>query len=367
MNHCYSSLLMAFDIVSLQFCNKQIVPNEYPARIHVRSKIHYFPLIKDRLNEARRTLFHTTCFEPWLDITYVENDDGMICYILQKQCFANDDSFDLPLIYSVNGHSLHFGRREFCLVTGFKFRLLTFHEYRNGDILFRNWLFPEKIGYDVKIIDVLALIEDEEKFSKVSDEDAIRLCLLLYLEVIVMGHELVSVVDDVFLRMVNNLDAWNSFPWGEHIWRELYDAIRNVSSKHKLENLDGLRKNLNYVPSYSLSGFLFCFQALVEQSARNHPKSSVMDDKKAEFNKWEYFSELFHKAPIELALTKADQQSNWYTPSYDYFMWHEYAVSSLMDTAYWFQNSILQISSFKLQNACLLANLHKVLHNYYNS
>nr|GEX39852.1 phospholipase-like, aminotransferase-like mobile domain protein [Tanacetum cinerariifolium] len=109
---------------------------------------------------------------------YVENDDGMIYYVLQKQCCADDDSFDLPLIYNVNVHNLHFGRCEFCLVTGFKFGM------------------------------------DEEKFSKVSDEDAIRLYLLLSLEVIVMGRELVSVVDDVLLRMVDNLDAWNTFSWG---------------------------------------------------------------------------------------------------------------------------------------------------------
>nr|GFA28060.1 hypothetical protein [Tanacetum cinerariifolium] len=187
---------------------------EYPAKIHVRSKLHYFPLIKDRFNEARRSLFRTTCFGPWLDISYVENDDGMIHYVLQK----------------------------------------------NGDILFRNGLFTKKIGYDVKIIEVLAFIEDEEKFLKVSDEDAIRLCLLLSLEVIFMGRELVFVVDDAFLRMVNYLDAWNSFSWGEHIWRQLYDSIRNVCSKHKLEHLDGLRKNPNHVPSYTLFGFLFAFE-----------------------------------------------------------------------------------------------------------
>ncbi|GJW49782.1 hypothetical protein Tco_0091133 [Tanacetum coccineum] len=175
---------------------------EYTATIHVRRKLHYFKLIKDRLNEDRRTLFRTTCFGPWLDITYVENDDDMIHYVLQKQCFSDNDSFDLPLIYNVNGHSLHFGRREFCIVTAFKFGLLSFREFRNGDISFRNQLFPEKIGYDFKIIDVLALLEDEEKFSKISDEDAIRVCLLLSLEVIFMGWELVSVVDDVFLRMV---------------------------------------------------------------------------------------------------------------------------------------------------------------------
>ncbi|GJW87590.1 hypothetical protein Tco_0162930 [Tanacetum coccineum] len=228
--------------------------------IHVSSKLHYFPLIKDRLNEARRSLFRTTCFGPWLDITYVENDDGMIHYVLQKQCYADDDSFDLPLIYYVNGHSLHFGRRQFCLVTGFKFGLLSLCEYANGDIPFRNRLFPKKIGYAVKIIDVLALIEDEDKFSK-------------------------------------------------------------------LEHLDGLRKNPNHVPSYSLSGFLFAFKIWIIESSceldrwwTKVPKiipRGVSWTRKAEFNRWEYFGELFHKAPIELALTKAVRQSNWYTPRND--------------------------------------------------
>nr|GEW63534.1 phospholipase-like, aminotransferase-like mobile domain protein [Tanacetum cinerariifolium] len=81
--------------------------------------------------------------------------------------FADDDTFDLPLIYNVKGHNFHFGWFEFCLVIGFKFAMVSFHEYRYGDILFCNRLFPEKIGNDVKIIDVLALIKDEKKFSMV--------------------------------------------------------------------------------------------------------------------------------------------------------------------------------------------------------
>ncbi|GJV46389.1 phospholipase-like protein [Tanacetum coccineum] len=230
----------------------------------------------------------------WLgyDLIYVENDDGMIHYVLQKH-----DNFDLPLIYQVDGHSLHFGRR-----------------------------------YDVKIIDLFALFDDEEKFSKLSDEDAIRLCLLLSLEVIFMGRELVSVVDDVYLRMVNDLDAWNSFPWGEHIWRQLYDSIRNVSSKHKLEHLAGLKRNPNHVPSYSLTGFLFAFKIWIIESScvsdRWWTKVSKIIPRalswrrKAEFNQYEYFGELFCKAPIELAPTKDDVQCNWYAPSNDYFMWY---------------------------------------------
>nr|GEZ71699.1 hypothetical protein [Tanacetum cinerariifolium] len=225
---------------------------------------------------------------------YVENDDGVIHYVLQKQCCADDDSFDLPLVYNVNGHHLHFGRCEFCLVTGFKFGMVSFREYRNGYIPFRNRLFPEKIGNDVKMIDVLALIEDEEKFSKVSDEDAIQLCLLLSSEVIFMGWELVSVVYDVLLRMVDNLDAWNAFSWAKHIWRKLYDSIRNVSSKHKLEHLDGLRKNHNRIPSYSLFGFsFFAFKTKVPELI---PRA-VAWTRKAKIFELEYFGELFTRSP----------------------------------------------------------------------
>nr|GEX00492.1 hypothetical protein [Tanacetum cinerariifolium] len=210
--------------------------------------------------------------------------------------------------------------------------MVSFREYRNGDIPFRNRLFLEKIGNDVKIVDVLALIEDEDMFSKVNDEDAIRLCLLLSLEVIFMGWELVSVVDGALLRMVDNLDAWNIFPLGEHIWRQLYNSIRNVSSKHKLEHLDGLRKNPNHVPSYLLSGFLFAFKIWIIESSCESDRwwtkvpevipREVAWTVKGGFFKLEYFGELFHKAPMELAVSKAEFQSNWYTPSYDIFMWY---------------------------------------------
>ncbi|GKE00126.1 hypothetical protein Tco_1388109, partial [Tanacetum coccineum] len=100
-----------------------------------------------------------------------------------------------------------------------------------------------------------------------SDEDSIRVCLLLSLEVIFVGCELGSAIDGVFLRMVDNLEAWNDFPWGEHIWRELYAAIRNVNSKHKDEHHKALEKNQRFVPSYLLSRFLLCFKIWIRESS----------------------------------------------------------------------------------------------------
>ncbi|PWA75911.1 phospholipase-like, Aminotransferase-like mobile domain protein [Artemisia annua] len=240
---------------------------EYHARVHVRSKLSYFPLIKDRLGLDRCVLFRSTYFRPWLDLTYVDNEEDLIHYMLQKQVFSDNEHYDLPLIYKVNEHLLHFGRREFCLITGFKFGIVSFRKFREGDISFRDRVFPEKIGRYVKTIDLLSVIEDQERFTKLSDEDSIRVCLLLSLEVIFMGRELGSIVDDVLLRMVDDLEAWNEFPWGEHIWRELYAAIRNVNSKHNVEHHKALDNDPNFVPSYSLSGFLLCFKIWILESS----------------------------------------------------------------------------------------------------
>ncbi|GJV20875.1 hypothetical protein Tco_1369895 [Tanacetum coccineum] len=52
-----------------------------------------------------------------------------------------------------------------------------------------------------------------------------------------------------------------------------------------------------------------------------------------------------------------------FLPSENRLLWHRYAVSSLMDTAYRLSKQYLEISSFKLKNACLLAYLHQLLQN----
>ncbi|GJZ59490.1 phospholipase-like, aminotransferase-like mobile domain protein [Tanacetum coccineum] len=225
-------------------------------------------MLKDRLGTDRYVLFRETCFGCWLDLTCVEKDESLIHYMLQKQKISHNDHYDLPLIYNVNGHTLHFGRREFCLISRFKFGFLSFRIFREGDITFHDRVFPEKIGEYVKNIDLLSLIEDEDGFISLSDSDSVRVCLLLALEVIFMGHELGSAVDDVFLRMVEDLDVWNDFPWGEHMWRELYGAIRNVNLNHKQEHLKALEINPNFVTTYSLSGFLLAFKIWILESSR---------------------------------------------------------------------------------------------------
>ncbi|GJS79160.1 phospholipase-like protein [Tanacetum coccineum] len=134
--------------------------------------------------------------------------------MLWKQHKVDDSHNDMPLIYYIEGHSLHFGRPEFALITGMRFGTISFGLYTSGELKFRNRGFPHKVGLTVTNLDVIGVIEDEEMFGKLCDEDSIRLCLLLALEVIFMGRLMTCPVDDTLFGLVENLEAWNVFPWG---------------------------------------------------------------------------------------------------------------------------------------------------------
>ncbi|GKC07072.1 hypothetical protein Tco_0998682, partial [Tanacetum coccineum] len=101
-----------------------------------------------------------------------------------------------------------------------------------GDMKFRDRVFPHRVGLTITSLDLLGVIEDEEYFSKLCDADAIRVCLLLCLE----------------------------------------DEIMNVVSNHKSEYLEGLHKSPKYVPTYTLSGFVWAFK---EQSWWNKVAEAI--------------------------------------------------------------------------------------------
>ncbi|GJV37735.1 photosystem I P700 apoprotein A2 [Tanacetum coccineum] len=243
---------------------------------------------------------------------------------------VNDSHYDILLTYYVNGRGLHFGRREFTLITGFRFGAVSSSCYSKGDMKFRDRVFPHRVGLTITSLDLLGVIEDEEYFSKLCDVDAIRVCLLLCLEIIFMGHLLVTGVDDTLMRLVDSLESWNAFPWGEHIWMHLYDEIMNVVSNHKSEHLEGLHKSPKYVPTYTLSGFVWAFKVWILESfersnrwwnkvAESIPKG-IGWSKKAVFIRSDYRT-LFCKDsnPIfDLRPTLAEYKSEWWTSTNDF-------------------------------------------------
>ncbi|GJU22771.1 phospholipase-like protein [Tanacetum coccineum] len=302
---------------------------DYVCKVIIRSKLNYFWFIKQKLDVKRRILFRSTCFGPWLDLMLFDHEPLLIDYMLRRQHKVDDQHHDMPLIYYMEGHKLHFGRREFSLITGFRFGTVSFDLHSSGELKFRNRVFPNKIGFSITNLDIIGVIEDEEIFGKLSDDDAIRLCLLLALEVIFMGRLLTFNVDDTLFSLVENIEAWNSFPWGEHLWCHLYDEIKNLKERHGDEHYYGLFKDRNYVPTYTLSGFVFAFQILetferCESWWIKDPKvipRALGWSKKSLFTRSDY-PFLFAKesrSTSDLRPTIAEYQSSWWIDNNLYF------------------------------------------------
>nr|GEV43642.1 phospholipase-like protein [Tanacetum cinerariifolium] len=105
-------------------------------------------------------------------------------------------------------------RPEFSLIIGMRFGTISFCSYTSTDLKFHNKVFSHKVGLVVTNLDVLGVIEDEVMFGNLCDEDSVCLCLILALEVIFMGRLLTCPVDDSLFGLIENLEAWNVFPWG---------------------------------------------------------------------------------------------------------------------------------------------------------
>ncbi|GJT27895.1 hypothetical protein Tco_0908170 [Tanacetum coccineum] len=116
--------------------------------------------------------------------------------MLREQHKVDDSHYDIPLIYYTEGHSLHFGRPEFALITGLPFGTINFGLYTSGELKFHNRVFPHKLGLSVTNLDVIGVIEDEETFWKLCDQDSIHLCLILSLEDFVVEDELRLCLED---------------------------------------------------------------------------------------------------------------------------------------------------------------------------
>ncbi|GJR01548.1 phospholipase-like protein [Tanacetum coccineum] len=111
---------------------------------------------------------------------------------------------------------IQFGREEFCLVTGLKFGVEYSDDYDDNDkpIPFTRRVFPSRLdGKRITGKDVVELI-DINSFKKLDDDDAVSLCCIGILQLVLLGLEDRRPVPNWILRLANDRDGWDDYPWG---------------------------------------------------------------------------------------------------------------------------------------------------------
>ncbi|GJW49940.1 phospholipase-like protein [Tanacetum coccineum] len=104
---------------------------------------------------------------------------------------------------------IQFGREEFCLVTGLKFKVENCTDYNNEEerIPFRHRVFSSSLdGKPIIGKHVAALINSEE-LKKLDDNDAVSLCCLGILQLVLLGLEDKRPVPNWILRLANDREG----------------------------------------------------------------------------------------------------------------------------------------------------------------
>ncbi|GJW42339.1 phospholipase-like protein [Tanacetum coccineum] len=284
----------------------------YDVKIIVRSSVKLLKEIKDLLkkNPTRQRLFRRTVFGPWLDILSHDNDNHLMHYVLHHQ----------------------FGRKEFCLMTGFRFGKVS--EKYSKLSPFCQRLFPEKITkkgvLNLKSIELLGVLRNTETWIGLSDMDAVRVCLLLVAELVFMGKEDRNCIPRHLVSLVEDFDCWNMYPWGEYMWVKFYQRTVNVAAKHREFHLVKKKQNPNYYPTYNLYGFPLSFKIWILETYPNSRKWWSKKDNVlpralawsnvAKFGKNDYNGLLGPDSNPKLKLypTPLEQQTEWFKASIEF-------------------------------------------------
>ncbi|GKC05190.1 phospholipase-like protein [Tanacetum coccineum] len=177
-------------------------------------------------------------------------------------CRSNENE-NIPLCYHiVDNFNIQFGREEFCLVSGLKFSVENSADFNKAKepIPFRCRVFSSDLdGGSIKGNDVELLIESDV-FKKLDDNDAVSLCCVGIVQLVLLGVEDRRPVPNWILRLANDRVGWDNYPWGSYVWPKLYKHLRDANVKRWQPLYVSGPTNESNTKTYSIEGFAWAFK-----------------------------------------------------------------------------------------------------------
>ncbi|GKE86258.1 hypothetical protein Tco_1560000, partial [Tanacetum coccineum] len=110
----------------------------------------------------------------------------------RQMLLVGDETENVPLYYHIfDNLQIQFGREEFCLVTGLKFGVKYWADYNDEDkpIPFRRRGFPSSLDGNHITGKIVEELIKSKSFSKLDDDDAVSLCCISILPLVLLGVE----------------------------------------------------------------------------------------------------------------------------------------------------------------------------------
>ncbi|GKB17021.1 phospholipase-like protein [Tanacetum coccineum] len=225
------------------------------------------------------------------------------------------------LQFNVYNYILKFGRREFCICTGLKFGHYDVKPFDSARVIpFRDRVF----GHANVTVRHLKEAFDGDEWHNISDVDVVRLCLVMFVEFVLLGREPKNKTHVHLLALVEDLDVFNQFPWGSYTWSVLYKSIKNAAWIHyRRVNVgdgavdgDGKTWILEILPRSHI-WFSKVNDDIVLRALRWHVK--IRFGRESYENLFGGFDHDFQPETRRLELTKLEQNQYWWVESERYF------------------------------------------------
>ncbi|GJT09201.1 hypothetical protein Tco_0843663 [Tanacetum coccineum] len=159
---------------------------------------------------------------------------------------------------------------------------------------FRRRVFPSVLdGQSISGFDIANAILGPT-FADLYNEDAVALCCLGILQLVLLGYESKRKVPEWLLRIANDRVAWDKYPWGSYVWPTLYFSLRNANVRRWGPLYVDPPANENDHTRYSLMGYTWAFKTWILESFRvtairyydhfnRYPRVAAWNKKKGRF------------------------------------------------------------------------------------
>ncbi|KAI9159879.1 hypothetical protein LWI28_002789 [Acer negundo] len=185
--------------------------------------------VPEHLAVEERRWYTKSCFRHLLRMYHgMKFSAGIVHRLLIRE--LHHDGPEDEMRFLLGRHSVRFSKVEFCLITGLKFGELpdmsTYDMVENG-IHQRYFEGRDEVEYaELKVVLRIGVFSEQY--------DAVKLCLLYMLNWILMGLDEREKVPVWQFRLVEDLDAFDAFPWGAHVYRQSIYGFKHA--------LDGRRR-----------------------------------------------------------------------------------------------------------------------------
>lgn len=202
----------------------------------------------DTLNE-----FKSSCFGHFLRLPdNIVRCNKVIHYVISREIKweGGDES---ELWFRINDTNLRFSRFEYALVTGLRFGASTFNP--NGphpinDDSFYSRILKKKPIYVLDLWDQFVSMKLGHNAS-----DYVKVAKILFAYFVLFGYDCRKIIVAEWLwALVEDTEAWESFPWGSYSYQILLFYIKRIHTEHS----GGSNKRESYHFYGFSTAFLVC-------------------------------------------------------------------------------------------------------------